>query len=118
MLQQRRENRQILLVAVSHHNSGSGVAEGESAQRRRDRIYEHGISLVFPVDYTGKRRARVATACEEKRVLEAQYRNAVRLAIDDLYTAYVDALSARETVRFAEAGIVGVQQAITTQGKK
>jgi cobalt-zinc-cadmium efflux system outer membrane protein len=60
---------------------------------------------VYPVDYSGKRRARVAVARQEKRVLEAQYQNAVRLAIDDLYTAYVDVLAARQAVGAAERGL-------------
>jgi cobalt-zinc-cadmium efflux system outer membrane protein len=38
----------------------------------------------------------------EKCVLEAQYRNAVRLAIDELGTAYVDALAQRYAARSAE----------------
>ena len=34
-------------------------------------------------------------------MLEAQYQDAVRLEIDNLYTAFVDVLDARETVRYA-----------------
>jgi cobalt-zinc-cadmium efflux system outer membrane protein len=89
--------------------SSDGVPYGSYSPRRPGEI-DHGISLVFPVDYTGKRRARVATASEEKRVLEAQYRDAVRLAIDDLYTAYVDALAARQAVHAAGRGLEAVEQ--------
>jgi outer membrane protein TolC len=38
-------------------------------------------------------------------VLEAQYQDAVRLEIDNLYTAYVDVLNARETVRSVAASL-------------
>ena len=57
-------------------------------------------------------------AAQARRTTEAQYQDAVRQELDTLYTAYIDALSARETVRFAEAGVAGVEQAIATQGKK
>ena len=40
-------------------------------------------------------------AVRAKRVLEAQYQDAVRLEIDNLYTAFVDVLAARETLRYA-----------------
>jgi cobalt-zinc-cadmium efflux system outer membrane protein len=41
-------------------------------------------------------------------VLQAQYQDAVRLQIDNLYTAYSDVLAARETIRFAEAARQGL----------
>lgn len=62
---------------------------------------EHGISFVLPIDFMGKREKRVELAKEQKRVLAAQYQNAARIAIDELYTAYVNALVARQTVRAA-----------------
>ncbi|WP_337175685.1 TolC family protein [Paludisphaera sp.] len=63
---------------------------------------EHGISLILPIDYMGKREKRVDLAKVQKRVLIAQYQDAVRLAIDELYTAFVNALVARQTLRAAE----------------
>ena len=41
-------------------------------------------------------------------MLEAQYQDAVRLQINNLYTAYSDVLGARETIRFAEAAREGL----------
>ena len=35
-------------------------------------------------------------------MLEAQYQDAARRSIDNLYTAYVDVLAARQNVRYAE----------------
>lgn len=59
----------------------------------------HGISVVLPVDYNGKRRTRQATAEARRRVRQAQYQNAVRLEIAELGGAYVDVLDARDEVR-------------------
>lgn len=43
------------------------------------------------------------------RVLEAQYQNAVRLAIDDVYLAFTDVIVTRETLRFAEVSLAGAR---------
>ena len=51
-------------------------------------------------------------------MVEAQYQDAVRLEMDNLYTIYVDALAARETLRFAEAGMAAVEHAMATQANK
>lgn len=85
------------------YSTGS-IPYGSYSPKRPGDI-NHGLSIVLPVDYSGKRKARVALAQREKCVLEAQYRNAVRLAMDDLYTAYVDALAERQAVRSAERGL-------------
>lgn len=79
---------------------------------------QYDLNITYPFDLSGKRIARMEVAAQARRVTEAQYQDAVRQELDNLYTAYVDALSARETVRFAEAGIAGVEHAIATQGKK
>lgn len=78
---------------------------------------QYDINLTFPLDVTGKRRARIDSACRARRVVEAQFQDAVRLQIDNVYTAFVDALAARETVRFAEASVDGLQKIldVTTQ---
>ncbi len=81
--------------------SSDSIPYGSYSQKRPGEI-DHGISLVFPMDYSGKRRARITLAEREKCVLEAQYRDAVRLAIDELGTAYVDALAQRYAARSAE----------------
>jgi cobalt-zinc-cadmium efflux system outer membrane protein len=71
---------------------------------------QYDINITFPLDVTGKRRARIDSACRARRVVEAQFQDAVRLQIDNVYTAFVDALAARETVRFAEASVDGLQK--------
>ena len=45
-------------------------------------------------------------------VLEAQYQNAVRVQINNLYTAYVDVLAARETIRLARASVEGLARVL------
>ena len=53
-----------------------------------------------------------SSPCEARRVLEAQYQDAVRLQINNLYTAFVDVLAARETVRYAEASVKGLDKVL------
>ena len=69
---------------------------------------QYDVNITYPLDLTHKRQARTAVACRARRVLEAQYQDAVRLQIDNLYTAYIDVLGARETIRFAEAAREGL----------
>ncbi len=64
---------------------------------------QYDVSVTWPLDVTGKRRARTVVACRAAKVLEAQYQDAVRLQIDNLYTAFVDALDAREVARLSAA---------------
>lgn len=60
---------------------------------------QYDVNITHPFDVNGKRRARMTAAGRAKRVLEAQYQDAVRIEIDNLYTAFVDVLAARETLR-------------------
>jgi hypothetical protein len=50
---------------------------------------------VYPIDVSHKRQTRTRAAMAARMVLEASYRDAVRLTIDQLYQAYVDALTAQ-----------------------
>ena len=70
----------------------------------------YSVSIVHPFDINGKRRARSEAAAQAVRVLEAQYQDAVRLAIDNIYNAFVDLIVARETVRYAEASLAGADK--------
>jgi cobalt-zinc-cadmium efflux system outer membrane protein len=69
---------------------------------------QYDLNINHPLDLNHKRRARQEVACRAKRVLEAQYQDAVRVEIDNLYTAWVDVLAARETVRYARASVAGL----------
>ncbi len=54
----------------------------------------YSFTLIQPFDVNGKRRARVVVARQAKKVLEAQYQDAVRQEIDNLFKE--DSLPARE----------------------
>jgi len=79
---------------------------------------QYDINITYPFDLSGKRGARMEVAAQARRVVEAQYQESVRQELDNLYTTYVDVLAARETLRFAEAGMAGVKQALETQARK
>lgn len=64
---------------------------------------EYEVTPAETVDYSGKRKSHMREARWETRVTEARYQNAVRLEIDRLYDAYVDALEGREIVRVVQA---------------
>jgi cobalt-zinc-cadmium efflux system outer membrane protein len=70
---------------------------------------QYDLNINYPLDITRKRQARTRVACAAERVIEAQYQDAVRLAIDALYAVYVDVLAARETIRLAQASVDGLQ---------
>ena len=44
--------------------------------------------------------------------MEAQYQNEVRLAIENLYAAFVDVLAARETIRYLKKSIKGLDEVV------
>jgi outer membrane protein, heavy metal efflux system len=71
---------------------------------------QYNLTLVQPIDVSGKRRSSVAVAQQANQVLEARYQDAVRDEIDKLYTAYVDVLEAR--------ALVAVDRAILGHGSK
>lgn len=81
-----------------------------SYSRQRPGEVNTGVSVVYPVDYSGKRKARVAVADQEKRVLVAQYQDAVRREIDHLTSDYVDVLAARRDVRSAEHSLAMAEE--------
>jgi cobalt-zinc-cadmium efflux system outer membrane protein len=86
-----------------------------SAQRPGDNSYS--VVLIQPIDVNRKRCVRVLVARQARQVLEAQFQDAVRLEIDNLYMAFVDLQDARETVRYAKASLEGQNRvlAITEQ---
>jgi cobalt-zinc-cadmium efflux system outer membrane protein len=81
-----------------------------SPQRPGAPLYD--ITIVQPIDVSGRRRNRILVAQQAKRVLEASYQESVRQEIDRLYTAYVDVLGARENARAARASAVRAGQLV------
>lgn len=71
--------------------------------------YDTNVSV--PLDLSHKRQARTEVAARAEKVLEAQYQEAVRQRIDDVYDAYVlGALAARQTVRYARQSVSGLEK--------
>ena len=71
---------------------------------------EYGGTVIYPFDVSHKRQARTAVAEWEVRVLEAQYQDAVRQQVEVLHGAWLDVLSARETLRYAQASRKGLER--------
>lgn len=86
------------------------IPYGNYSRDRPGGATQYDINITYPIDVSHKRRARMDVACQAKRVIEAQYQDAVRLQIDALGTTYVEALGARETLRYAEASVTGLSQ--------
>ncbi|HVA51644.1 MAG TPA: TolC family protein [Pirellulales bacterium] len=93
--------------------SGGGYPYAPYSQTRPGGT-NYGVTVVQPVDLNHKRRARADAARAAVNVLEAQYQNAVRLAIDDLYNTFLDVVVARETIRYAEASLAGSAKLLET----
>jgi cobalt-zinc-cadmium efflux system outer membrane protein len=67
-------------------------------------------NITYPLDVSHKRQARTLVAVRAERVLEAQYQDAVRMRIDDVYGGYVNLLAARQTVRYSTASVRGLER--------
>jgi len=67
------------------------------------------VNISYPLDLSRKRQNRTQVATQAKKVLEAQYQNAIRLKIDELYGFYVVALGARQTVNYSRRSIQGLE---------
>ncbi|MGO9596415.1 MAG: TolC family protein [Isosphaeraceae bacterium] len=71
---------------------------------------QYDTNVTFLLDVTHQRQARTAVATEAVKVLEAQYQEAVRQRMDDVYDAYVlGALSARQLARYSRASVKGLE---------
>jgi cobalt-zinc-cadmium efflux system outer membrane protein len=88
------------------------VPYGQYAKGHPGGPAQYDLNVSHPLDLSRKRRARTVVAQRALTVLEAQFQNAVRIQINNLYTAYVDVLAARETVRFAEASASGLDRVL------
>jgi cobalt-zinc-cadmium efflux system outer membrane protein len=92
-----------------------GGSGGASRGRASEPIStEYDLNVNHPLDLSGKRRARVDVASRARRVLDAQYQDAVRVEIDNLGTAFVNVLGERETARYAQASVAGLRGILAT----
>jgi cobalt-zinc-cadmium efflux system outer membrane protein len=88
------------------------VPYGSFSEERSGGPTQYDLNISYPLDLTGKRRARTVAAQRAKDVLQAQYQDAVRVQIDNLYTAFVDVLAAREALRYTDASIEGLTRLV------
>ena len=85
------------------------VPYGAFSKARPGGQTQYDLNITYPLDITGKRKARTLVASRARSVIEAQYQNAVREAIDELYTEFVDVLASRETMREARQAVADLQ---------
>jgi cobalt-zinc-cadmium efflux system outer membrane protein len=63
---------------------------------------QYDTNITYPLDVSRKRIARTHVATQAEQVMESLYQDAVRQRIDDVYGAYVAALAARQTYKYAK----------------
>lgn len=83
-----------------------------SPQRPGTPLYD--LTLVQPLDVSGKHRSSIGVAEREYQVLEVRYQDAVRHEIDRLYTAYVDVLEARVLRNTAQTDVTLLSELVET----
>ena len=88
------------------------VPYGQYTRDRPGGQTQYDVNVSIPFDLSRKRRYRTIDAQQATKVIEAQYQDAVRQSIDNLYTGYVDVLQARRAIAFAEAGLDGLTRAL------
>ncbi len=74
---------------------------------------QYDVNVNWPIDFSRKRQARTAVAQKASLVTEAQFQDAVRIQIDNLYTVVVDVAAANEAVRYNEAYARGLTKLAT-----
>jgi cobalt-zinc-cadmium efflux system outer membrane protein len=90
------------------------VPYGDFSPRRPGGPTQYDVNVSHPIDFSHKRQARTNFATRALQVMEAQYQDEVRLAIQNLYNAYVDVLAAREVVRYVETSVRGLDLYLRT----
>jgi cobalt-zinc-cadmium efflux system outer membrane protein len=93
-------------------NVGNIPYQPYSLDRPGGANYEVTVIQAFDVNH--KRVARIRVAKDARSVLEALYQDAVRQQIDNLYTAFIDVLAAREAVRQQKIGLTGLEEVAKT----
>jgi cobalt-zinc-cadmium efflux system outer membrane protein len=89
---------------------GQLVPYGRYSKSRPGGQTQYDVNISYPFDLSRKRQARTLYATRAKRVIEAQYQNAVRGNVDLLYAAYLNVLAARQAVYYARASVEGLNK--------
>jgi outer membrane protein, heavy metal efflux system len=77
-----------------------GVPYGKYTNNTTGGPIQYDFNIVHSLDLSHKRQARMASASLNQRAVATKFQDLVRLAIDNLYTSYVDALVAQRNVDF------------------
>lgn len=93
--------------------SAGGVPYGQYSPRRPGST-NYGVTVVQPFDVNGKLEARTRVAETAKSVLQAQYQDAVRIELQNLHVAWVDALNARTSVQYLKTSLDGYSALLAT----
>jgi cobalt-zinc-cadmium efflux system outer membrane protein len=86
------------------------VPYGHYSNHRPGGQTQYDVNVTFPLDVWRKRKARTVVAERAQRVTEAQFQDAIRLQVDNLYTVYVDVVAADETLRFSKVYAKGISE--------
>jgi cobalt-zinc-cadmium efflux system outer membrane protein len=89
----------------------------QSYSPNRPGMVSYGVTVIQPWDVNRKRLVRIQVAQSACNVVEALYQDAVRVQIDNLYTAFLDVLAAREAVRQLQIGLEGME-AVANETRK
>ena len=88
------------------------VPYGQYTRTRPGGQTQYDVNISIPFDVSRKRHARTRSAVLATKVVEAQYQDAVRQSVDNVYSGYVDLLQARRTIAFSQAGLNGLNDAL------
>ena len=93
------------------------IPYGSYSTRRPGGPLQYDVNISQPVDYSFKRTARIAAASTTRKAIYLQYQDAVRLQVGNLSVAYAGVISARETLRYAESGLKGIERVLDATRK-
>jgi cobalt-zinc-cadmium efflux system outer membrane protein len=89
---------------------GQLIPYGNYSPQRPGGQTQYDVNVSYPLDLSHKRQRRTEAATAVRRIVEAQFQDAIRLMIANVGIAYVNAQAARETLRYAETGLRGLDQ--------
>jgi cobalt-zinc-cadmium efflux system outer membrane protein len=75
---------------------------------------QYDVNITHPLDLNHKRQARTEQARAAKRVLEAQFQDAIRQQVDNLYTAFVDVAASELTLSYSRTYVEGITRLLET----
>jgi len=86
------------------------IPYGHYSRERPGGQLQYDVNITHPLDVNRKRQARSRVAQVAKRVIEAQFQDAVRQQIDNLYTAFIDVAAAELTHQYSQKYLEGIER--------